>query len=149
MILAPHHLVVLCDALSTHQGVTHWAVSMRALGKGDFFARLKSGAQQGCKTQTAERLSKWFSENWPDDLAWPNEVPRPVSLKKSAPENPSQRPGSLPATRHEPAPSLPMWRRLLVGMSSRAMRELMGDIVGALALFVMLFGGLIFAGVCQ
>lgn len=31
----------------------------------------------GCSLGTAERASAWLSENWPDDLPWPTDVPAP------------------------------------------------------------------------
>ncbi|MFN4058185.1 MAG: hypothetical protein ACK4HW_08390 [Roseinatronobacter sp.] len=74
-------LITLADMLAAHQGVTHYAISMRALKKGDFFSNLKRGGD--CRTGTAARVMNWFHENWPDDLAWPSDIPRPdASFKK-------------------------------------------------------------------
>ncbi len=76
-----HPLVTLAEALAAHQGVTHYAISMRAAGKGDFFKRLmRPGAD--CRHSTAQLMFGWFDLNWPDDLEWPREVPRPRSPKK-------------------------------------------------------------------
>lgn len=76
-----HPLVTLAEALSAHQGVTHYAISMRAAGKGDFFKRLmRPGAD--CRHSTAQVMFGWFDLNWPADLEWPREVPRPRSPKK-------------------------------------------------------------------
>lgn len=78
-----HPLVKLAEALAAHQGVTHFAISMRAMSKGDFFKRLmRPGAD--CRTQTAVRLTDWFSDNWPADLEWPRDIPRPPKSKKEA-----------------------------------------------------------------
>lgn len=33
-------LINLAETLATHLGVTHFAISMRALGKGDFFKNM-------------------------------------------------------------------------------------------------------------
>lgn len=76
-----HALITLSERLAAHQGVTHFAISMRALGKGDFFKKL-SQPGAGCHIRTAERLLRWFSENWPADLEWPRDVPRPAIQKK-------------------------------------------------------------------
>lgn len=78
-----HSLITLAETLAAHQGVTHFAISMRAMGKGDFFKRMK---EQGadCRTQTAARLMAWFSENWASDLEWPCDIPRPTKSKKEA-----------------------------------------------------------------
>lgn len=76
-----HPLVILAEALAGHQGVTHYAISMRAAGKGDFFKRLMTPGAD-CRRATADLMLNWFDLNWPADLAWPREVPRPRSPKK-------------------------------------------------------------------
>lgn len=76
-----HPLVTLAEALAAHQGVGHYAISMRIAGKGDFFKRLmRPGAD--CRRATFETMVAWFDLNWPADLAWPREVSRPRSPKK-------------------------------------------------------------------
>lgn len=75
-------LIILADALAAHQGVTHYAISMRALGKGDFFKKLKNGGD--CRTTTASRLLAYFASHWPADLAWPTDIPRPQKSKDAA-----------------------------------------------------------------
>jgi hypothetical protein len=76
-------LIRLADDLALHGGVTHFAISMRALGKGDFFKRLKEGGD--CRTATASRVLRWFADNWPDhDLEWPPGIPRPPRSKREA-----------------------------------------------------------------
>ena len=77
-----HSLILLADTLAAHGGVTHFAISMRALGKGDFFKNLKDG--RDCRTSTAAKLLQWFSDNWASDLEWPRSVPRPPKTKKEA-----------------------------------------------------------------
>lgn len=75
-------LIILADALAAHQGVTHFAISMRALGKGDFFKKLKAGGD--CRTATVTRLMAYFAQAWPSDLAWPADIPRPSKSKEAA-----------------------------------------------------------------
>jgi len=71
------HILRLTDALTAHQGITHWAVSLRLTGKGDFIDRLKKGGD--CRTRTAEAVLQGFSNMWPDtSLEWPEDIPRPV-----------------------------------------------------------------------
>ncbi len=77
-----HTLITLADMLAEHQGVTHFAISMRALGKGDFFKKLKDGGD--CRTVTAARLMGFFHESWPADLEWPRDIPRPPKSRKDA-----------------------------------------------------------------
>ncbi len=55
-----HPLVTLSEALAAHQGVTHFAISMRAKGKGDFFKRLmRPGAD--CRTTACTKSGSSFS----------------------------------------------------------------------------------------
>ena len=77
-----HPLITLADALAKHQGVTHFAISMRALGKGDFFKKLKDGGD--CRTRTATKVMEWFDQNWAPDLEWPQFIPRPQKSQKDA-----------------------------------------------------------------
>ncbi|WP_126975544.1 hypothetical protein [Frigidibacter oleivorans] len=74
--------ILLADTLAQHDGVTHFAISMRAFGKGDFFKGLKEGGD--CRTATAARLMQWFSDHWPADLDWPRDIPRPQKTKEKA-----------------------------------------------------------------
>ena len=77
-------LIELAKILAQHQGVTHYAISMRAMGKGDFFKKMIDLGYD-CRTRTAERLMQWFSDNWPDqELEWPRSIPRPKPNKKEA-----------------------------------------------------------------
>ena len=76
-------LITLAETLAAHQGVTHFAISMRALGKGDFFKKLmKEGGD--CRTVTAEKLLVWFDANWPADLEWPKAIARPAKGRVAA-----------------------------------------------------------------
>lgn len=75
MSSAIKHLLNLTDLLAAHQGVSHWAISMRVAAKGDFLERLRNGGD--CATKTHERVMARLSAEWPADLAWPASVPRP------------------------------------------------------------------------
>lgn len=77
-----HTLITLAETMATHGGVTHYAISMRALGKGDFFKKLIAGGD--CRTATAARVLGWFNENWPADLEWPRDIPRPTKPRRIA-----------------------------------------------------------------
>lgn len=69
-------IIKLVTALADQQGVTHYAISMRIFGKGDFFQNMIEKGWD-CRTRTAERVMRWFSDNWPSDLEWPSDIPRP------------------------------------------------------------------------
>lgn len=84
-----HALVTLAEALAAHQGVSHFAISMRATGsmrekgKGDFFLRLML-PNADCRNRTFDRMINWFDLNWPGDLEWPRHIPRPRKKKEAA-----------------------------------------------------------------
>ena len=42
---------------------------------GKFFDRLNAGGS--CTIATYNRILHWFTDNWPADLAWPSDIPRP------------------------------------------------------------------------
>ncbi len=69
-------IITLAEVYAAHASITHWSVSMRIFGKGDFFHKLINKGWD-CRTRTAVRAKNWFSENWPDDLEWPEDVIRP------------------------------------------------------------------------
>lgn len=75
------HLIELAQTLANHQGVTHFAISMRIFGKGDFFHNLITKGWD-CRTRTAERVMTWFDANWPVDLTWPKHIARPSAASK-------------------------------------------------------------------
>lgn len=75
------NLITLADVFADHIGVKHHAISMRLLGKGDFFQSLKN--QGDCRTKTAERVLQGFADCWPDDLEWPQGIPRPEARIKA------------------------------------------------------------------
>lgn len=85
MSRATKQVFALCEAYGQHMGVTHWAISMRILGKGDFFHRLDQRSRTGkigrMEVGTYERVLDWFSDNWPTDLEWPEDIPRPSVAK--------------------------------------------------------------------
>lgn len=74
-------LITLADTLAAHEGVTHYAISYRALGKGDFFKKMKEQGSD-CRTQTAAKLMRFFEQAWPADLEWPVGIPRPTKSQK-------------------------------------------------------------------
>lgn len=67
--------VHLAKELADFEGVTHWAISQRIFGRGDFFQKLMDG--RDCYQATLEKAETWFGRNWPDDLAWPSDIERP------------------------------------------------------------------------
>lgn len=82
MSSARQNLSSLATALASHEGVTHWAISMRLFGKGDFFFKLDKGSNP--RTDTYEKALAKLSKLWPEDLEWPRSIPRPAPSKEDA-----------------------------------------------------------------
>ncbi|NUB45036.1 hypothetical protein GEU84_011610 [Fertoebacter nigrum] len=78
-----HALITLAETLASHEGVTHFAISYRALGKGDFFKKMKDHGAD-CRTTTAAKLMRFFDQAWPADLEWPPDIPRPPKTNQAA-----------------------------------------------------------------
>lgn len=72
---SPTDLLTLAERIAVHEGVTHWAISYRILGRGDFFQGLKIG--RDCRFSTYRRVIQRLAELWPEDLEWPEDIPRP------------------------------------------------------------------------
>lgn len=81
-------LVQLAKAYGKHCDLKLSSVSTYAANDGKYFAGLEKGA--GCTLKTADRLLAWFSENWPEDLEWPADIPRPARAS-SSPDNAQRR----------------------------------------------------------
>ncbi len=75
-------LILLAEMLSSHRGLKLTTVSTYAANDGKFFGHLKSGA--GCTLKRAEALLTYFDANWPADLEWPRDIPRPSKKKEAA-----------------------------------------------------------------
>ena len=76
------HLVELSRLYAGHLNLSHWRVSFLVRGDGTFFKRLGDGGS--CTLKTAGTVLAWFSDNWPADLQWPADIPRPPKSKKEA-----------------------------------------------------------------
>ena len=69
-------LVTLALHYSRWRGVSLWRVGHLAANRGSFFVDLRDGRRH-CQTNTYTRVLQWFSDNWPTDLEWPSQAPRP------------------------------------------------------------------------
>lgn len=76
------HLLELADAFSAHTGLAPATISKRAVGRATLFSRMQEN--KGCTVDSAVLAFRWFSENWPGDLEWPREIPRPRKKKEAA-----------------------------------------------------------------
>ena len=71
------YLVALCDLFAESTGRSISTVSRHATGSGETIARLRRG--HTITTRRAERAFRFLSENWPDPVAWPTDIPRPAA----------------------------------------------------------------------
>lgn len=77
------NLHALAAAYGEHVGRAPSTVSYLATGSGDVLPRWKAG--RSCPTvQRLDETLIWFSANWPEDLEWPDDVPRPRPLREAA-----------------------------------------------------------------
>lgn len=75
-------LVNLAEAYAAHRGLKLSTVATYAATDGKFFKGLEDGAS--CTLRRAATVLQWFSDNWPADLEWPRQIPRPSKSKKEA-----------------------------------------------------------------
>jgi hypothetical protein len=74
-IMIIKNLITLVETFAAHDGRAEATVSNKSVGNATLFERLREG--KGCTIKTATKVMSWFSENWPADLEWPADVPRP------------------------------------------------------------------------
>lgn len=77
------HLKKVVDAFSQGSGLGVGTVSRRMLGSDRFFARVQSGAS--FTVRVYDEAMQRFSDNWPADALWPDDVPRPDQSKPGEP----------------------------------------------------------------
>lgn len=68
-------LLLLAAKFSDAAGVSVQAIGQRALKDNTFFMRIGKGS--GFTFRTYDKLIIWFSDNWPNEAKWPEEVARP------------------------------------------------------------------------
>lgn len=74
------HLITLAKTLAAHKGRSEMTVAKWCGVHARLFTRLKDGG--GCRVDTFNAALCAFSANWPIDLEWPRDIPRPVPQKK-------------------------------------------------------------------
>jgi len=75
-------LFTLAEAYTAHIGRGLYTLADRVGVHSRFFNRLQAG--HGCHVDTFRHVMTWFDANWPGDLEWPRQVPRPRKSKKEA-----------------------------------------------------------------
>ena len=69
-------LITLAETLIAHEGGSEATISNKITTNARLFQRLR--AKKGCTVSTFGNAMNWFSRNWPADLEWPADVPRPT-----------------------------------------------------------------------
>ena len=69
-------LKMLVLAYSNHTGKSLDWIG-RKVGNAKVFKRLMDG--KTFYSSTGEDAMRWFTTNWPDDLPWPQSIPRPAA----------------------------------------------------------------------
>ncbi|KAF0674401.1 hypothetical protein [Profundibacterium mesophilum] len=70
------NILFLADLYGRHRYHALSTVSLRATKQGAYLGKLKAG-EIGLTLGRRDRIVEWFSSNWPEDLEWPRDVPRP------------------------------------------------------------------------
>ncbi|CUH68034.1 hypothetical protein TG4357_03353 [Thalassovita gelatinovora] len=73
-------IVELAEAFASHCGLKLSTVSTYAANDGKWLDGLKGNAS--CTLRKASVVIRWFSDNWPSDLEWPADIPRPKKTKQ-------------------------------------------------------------------
>ena len=73
-------ILLLGKCYAQAKNLTLTSVGVYACNYGGFFKSLTNGAS--ARQDTERKIIRWFSENWPADLAWPNDIERPTLEKK-------------------------------------------------------------------
>ena len=76
------NLITLVDRLTAHLGRSDMTIAKRAGVHTRLVPRLRAG--EGCTVGSFTKMLTWLDENWPSDLEWPTEVPRPSSKDRKA-----------------------------------------------------------------
>lgn len=78
--------MVLSEQFAAATGRSVSTVARLATGSGTTVQRLRAGC--AITTRRADRALQWLSDNWPADLSWPAEIPRPVPTPGSPAASP-------------------------------------------------------------
>ena len=75
-------LQIICGLYRDVTGRSESRISDLACANPYLFKRLREN--KGCTIATYNRVLSWFSDNWPDGLHWPADIPRPLPALDAA-----------------------------------------------------------------
>lgn len=70
------HPLLLAEHFSSHVNRSTSTLSTHIVGHARLFERFAQG--KGCSAYTYRDTMIWFAANWPEDLDWPDSIPRHV-----------------------------------------------------------------------
>lgn len=73
-------IVALAEAYAHARQISLKSVSLYAAKRGNFLTELKEG-KRTITLKRRDAILQWFSDNWPADLVWPTDIPRPSRSK--------------------------------------------------------------------
>jgi len=70
-------LIKISQRYSRARNISLARLGYLAAKDGKFFARLERGGS--CTLRTAGKVLQYLSDNWPSNLKWPSNIPRPAA----------------------------------------------------------------------
>ena len=83
MIASVDHIISLAERYGSALSVPASTVSSRVFDDSKKLTAIRDAGADLTLTRYSGAL-RWFSENWPADLAWPDDVPRPAPVSEAA-----------------------------------------------------------------
>ena len=71
----------MAAAYRTAHPISESRLGQLAAGNPIFYARLRDGGS--CTIKLYRRVLQWFSDNWPEGVEWPPDVPRPAPASET------------------------------------------------------------------
>ncbi len=75
-------IIVVADRYAEAAGIGRKRVSTIVLNRGSKLDDIAEGGD--LTTGTFEKAMEWFSKNWPAEVDWPADVPRPCIIREAA-----------------------------------------------------------------
>lgn len=77
-MILKQHILRVAALYRNHFGLENKTVSFRVFNDSSKLEALIRGAD--LQTARFETAMRWFSDNWPEGVAWPDDVPRPPAF---------------------------------------------------------------------
>ncbi len=74
-MITSKNITTLANLFCLHRNIGKTSVAAIVMNDRSFFIRLKAG--RGITLNSYNKIIQWFSDNWPENLAWPKDIERP------------------------------------------------------------------------